>query len=211
MTAQESESVVQQPPAQRHGWFRFVPVVVFALLAVLFLVRLFAGDASRLPSALIGKEVPEFSLPQVEGLENRPGFSAADLRQGHVTVVNVFASWCVPCHQEHEQLMELAADPKLAESGVQMAGLAYKDEPDNVRRFLGQAGDPYKLIGADKSGRTAIDWGVYGVPETFIVKGDGKIAFKFVGPISEESLHDVILPQIAKAQSGQVEIPSNTH
>jgi len=195
------ESATGELRMRKRGWFRFVPVAVFLALALLFLFRLFAGDASRLPSALIGKDVPVFSLPPVEGLEARPGFSNTDLHRGHVSVVNVFASWCVPCHQEHALLMQLASDKALADAGVQIAGIAYKDEPDNIRRFLGQAGDPYKMIGADRSGRTAIDWGVYGVPETFIVGGDGKIAYKFVGPMSEESVRNVILPQIAKAQS----------
>ncbi len=198
MTVQTPELATGQP-TQKRGWFRFVPVAVFLALAVLFLLRLFAGDASRLPSALIGKQVPVFSLPPVEGLD-RAGFSDADLHRGHVTLVNVFASWCVPCHQEHALFMRLANDPVLAESGVQVIGLAYKDEPENIRRFLGEAGDPYKMIGADRSGRTAIDWGVYGVPETFIVKGDGTIAYKFVGPINEDAVRTVLLPQIAKAQ-----------
>jgi cytochrome c biogenesis protein CcmG/thiol:disulfide interchange protein DsbE len=188
-----------EPRMRKRGWFRFVPVAVFLALAVLFLFRLFAGDASRLPSALIGKDVPVFSLPPVEGLTDRAGFSNTDLHQGHVTVVNVFASWCVPCHQEHALLMQLAGDKALNDAGVQIVGIAYKDEPDNIRRFLGQAGDPYKMIGADRSGRTAIDWGVYGVPETFIVGGDGKIAYKFVGPMSEDAVRTVILPEIAKA------------
>jgi len=195
-----SPELATEPAAQKRGWFRFVPIAVFLALAVLFLLRLFAGDASRLPSALIGKEVPVFSLPPVEGLENRAGFSDADLRRGHVTLVNVFASWCVPCHQEHALFMQLASDPVLANSGVRIFGLAYKDEPENIRRFLGEAGDPYQMIGADRSGRTAIDWGVYGVPETFIVRGDGRIAYKFVGPINEDSVRNVLLPQIAKAQ-----------
>ncbi len=199
MTVQTPELGAKQK-TQKRGWFRFLPIAVFLALALLFLLRLFAGDASRLPSALIGKEVPVFSLPPVEGLENHPGFSDIDLHQGHVTLVNVFASWCVPCHQEHALFMRLASDPALAESGVQIIGLAYKDEPDNIRRFLGEAGNPYKMIGADRSGRTAIDWGVYGVPETFIVRGDGRIAYKFVGPINEDSVRTVLLPQIAKAQ-----------
>lgn len=199
MTAQDSELTAPQPRKKR-GWLAFLPFAIFVALALLLLLRLFAGDASRLPSALIGKEVPHFSLPPLAGLEDHPGFSDAELRQGHVTVVNVFASWCVPCHQEHAILMQLAADPALTASGVVIAGLAYKDEPDNIRRFLGQAGDPYKMIGADKSGRTSIDWGVYGVPETFIVKGDGTIAYKFIGPMSEEAMKSVLLPQISKAQ-----------
>jgi cytochrome c biogenesis protein CcmG/thiol:disulfide interchange protein DsbE len=171
----------------------FVPLIIFLALAALFLLRLFAGDASRLPSALIGKQVPTFTLPAVEGLSGVVGFSDADLRQGQVTLVNVFASWCVPCHQEHEFLM------KLAGQGVGVLGLAYKDDPANIGKFLGGMGNPYTKVGADRSGRVAIDWGVYGVPETFIVKGDGTIAYKFVGPMTEESLRAVVLPQIEAA------------
>ncbi|HET6376630.1 MAG TPA: DsbE family thiol:disulfide interchange protein [Methylocella sp.] len=177
----------------------FLPLVLFALLMVLFLVRLYSGDASLLPSALIGKPVPAFTLPPVEGLAGKPGFSDADLREGKVTLINVFASWCVPCHQEHETVMKLAADPALAKAGVRLFGLAYKDDPEAVRRFLTQAGDPFARVGADLNGRTAIDFGVYGVPETFIIKGGGTIAYRFVGPMSEESYRSTILPEIAKA------------
>jgi cytochrome c biogenesis protein CcmG, thiol:disulfide interchange protein DsbE len=177
----------------------FVPLAVFAALAALFVIRLYSGDASLLPSALIGREVPAFALPPIEGLLDKPGFSDADLRQGKVTFVNVFASWCVPCHREHELIMRLSADPALARAGVRIFGLAYKDEPENISRFLAEAGDPFAKIGADRKGRTAIDWGVYGVPETFIVKGDGTITYRFVGPISAESYRDVILPEIEKA------------
>jgi cytochrome c biogenesis protein CcmG, thiol:disulfide interchange protein DsbE len=177
----------------------FVPLAVFAALAALFVIRLYSGDASLLPSALIGRQVPAFVLPPVEGFSDKPGFSDADLHLGKVTLINVFASWCVPCHQEHELIMRLSADPALARARVRIFGLAYKDEPENISRFLAEAGDPFARIGADRKGRTAIDWGVYGVPETFIVKGDGTIAYRFVGPISAESYRDVILPEIEKA------------
>jgi cytochrome c biogenesis protein CcmG/thiol:disulfide interchange protein DsbE len=178
----------------------FLPFVVFAGLAVLFLLRLFAGDASRLPSALIGAKVPNFDLAAVEGLAAKPGLSDADLRQGHVTLVNVFASWCVPCRQEHPVLAEIAKDAKLAAEGVSLVGIAYKDEPANTSRFLAREGDPYAKIGADRSGMTGIDFGVYGVPETFVVKGDGTIAYKFIGPMDEASLRDTLLPEIEKAR-----------
>ncbi|MGH6842518.1 MAG: DsbE family thiol:disulfide interchange protein [Methylocella sp.] len=183
----------------RRPLFIFAPLAVFAALAALFVVRLYSGDASRLPSALIGREVPAFALPPVEGFSDKPGFSDADLRQGKLTLVNVFASWCVPCHQEHEFVMRLAADPALSRAGVRLFGLAYKDEPKNIGRFLAEAGDPYAKIGADRKGRTAIDFGVYGVPETFVIKGDGRIAYRFVGPIGEESYRTAILPEIEKA------------
>ena len=187
-----------EPPATRRPLLVFVPLVLFAALTALFVIRLNSGDVSRLPSALIGRQVPAFVLPPVEGL-HKTGFSDADLRQGKVTLVNVFASWCVPCHQEHELIMRLTADPALLRTGVRVFGLAYKDEPENIRRFLAEAGDPFARIGADRKGRTAIDFGVYGVPETFVVKGDGTIAFRIAGPIGEESYRDVILPEIEKA------------
>ncbi|MDQ6701777.1 MAG: DsbE family thiol:disulfide interchange protein [Pseudomonadota bacterium] len=187
--------------AARRPVLIFVPLILFAVLTALFLIRLYSGDVSLLPSALIGRQVPAFALPPVEGLPDKPGFSDADLRQGKVTLVNVFASWCVPCNQEHELIMRFLTDPApaLAGSSVRLFGLAYKDDPANIRRFLAEAGDPYARIGADRTGRTAIDWGVYGVPETFVVKGNGTIAYRFVGPIGEESYRQVILPEIEKA------------
>jgi cytochrome c biogenesis protein CcmG, thiol:disulfide interchange protein DsbE len=184
-------------PAERSA-LRFLPLVVFALLAGLFLVRLFAGDASRLPSALIGKPVPVFVLSPVEGLAT-PGFSSEDLRDGKVTVINVFASWCAPCRAEHSALMELAQDAELKARGVRVFGLSYKDEAANARGFLAQDGNPFERIGADKAGRVAIDFGVYGVPETFIVRGDGTIAYKFVGPLSAQTLAATLVPEIERA------------
>jgi cytochrome c biogenesis protein CcmG, thiol:disulfide interchange protein DsbE len=177
----------------------FLPLFFFAALVALFLVRLYSGDASLLPSALIGRQVPAFVLSPVEGLPDKQGFSDADLRQGKVTLVNVFASWCVPCHQEHELIMRLSADPLVTSAGVRVLGLAYKDDPQSIKRFLAEGGDPFARIGADRKGRTAIDWGVYGVPETFIVKGDGTIAYRFVGPVTEDSYRETILPEIKKA------------
>lgn len=177
-----------------------LPLIIFGAIAALFLVRLFAGDPSHLPSALIGREVPHFDLPPVAGLTDRPGLSDADLRQGHVTIVNVFASWCVPCQQENPQLLALSQNAALHKDGVRLVGIAYKDKPENTRRFLGEAGDPYARIGADVSGLTGIDFGVYGVPETYVVKGNGKIAYKYVGPLSPDAITSTLLPQIAKAQ-----------
>jgi cytochrome c biogenesis protein CcmG/thiol:disulfide interchange protein DsbE len=128
-----------------------------------------------------------------------PGFSGDDLRQGHVTVVNVFASWCAPCRQEHPSLMSLARDGQLRESGVRLAGLAYKDDPENSRRFLLEGGNPFERIGVDRAGRVAIDFGVYGVPETFVIRGDGTIAYKFVGPLTPEAVKTILIPEIVKA------------
>ncbi|QXX75180.1 DsbE family thiol:disulfide interchange protein [Methylovirgula sp. HY1] len=187
-------------PVTRRSQLVLLPLVFFAALAALFLVRLFAGDDSRLPSALIGQEAPHFDLPAITGLTGHPGLSDADLRHGHVTVLNIFASWCVPCHQEHPFLLSLSQDATLAKEGVTIVGIAYKDKSENIRRFLGEAGDPYARVGADTSGRTGVDFGVYGVPETYIVKGNGKIAFKFVGPMNADSIRSTILPQIEKAR-----------
>jgi cytochrome c biogenesis protein CcmG/thiol:disulfide interchange protein DsbE len=198
MSLQEQELTVAKP-MRRRSYLAFVPLLVFLGLAALLFFRLYAGDASRIPSALIGKPVPAFSLGPVDWLKDGKGFSADDLRQGHVTLVNIFASWCVPCHQEHAFLEALANDPALAAKGLRVFGIAYKDEPENTRRFLGQRGNPFAAIGMDRTGRVSIDWGVYGVPETFIVKGDGTIAFKFIGPMSAEALRDTILPQIELA------------
>jgi cytochrome c biogenesis protein CcmG/thiol:disulfide interchange protein DsbE len=175
----------------------FLPFIAFAGLAALFFVRLYAGDASRLPSAMIGRPVPHFDLPPLAGIDV-PGLSDADLSQGRLTLVNVFASWCVPCHAEHGVLMEISRDPTLRDR-IALVGLAYKDQPENTRRFLGQDGNPYARIGVDATGRVGIDFGVYGVPETYVVKADGTIAYRFVGPLSADSLRDVLLPQIAAA------------
>jgi cytochrome c biogenesis protein CcmG, thiol:disulfide interchange protein DsbE len=199
MTASEKPDTGTKPERPRRLILAFLPLAIFAAVAVLFLFRLYAGDASRIPSALIGTKVPAFNLAAIEGLAGQPGLSDADLRQGHVTVVNVFASWCGPCHQEHPVLALLAKDPKLAAADVRLVGIAYKDEPANTSRFLTKEGNPYTRIGADKDGMTGIDFGVYGVPETFVVKGDGTIAYKFIGPMTEETMRSTLLPEIEKA------------
>jgi cytochrome c biogenesis protein CcmG/thiol:disulfide interchange protein DsbE len=185
-------------PPRRRRLLTLAPLLIFGALALLFFARLFAGDASHIPSALIGQSAPPLDLPALDG---SAGLKDADLRQGHVSVVNIFASWCVPCHEEHAILLNLAADKALAAEGVRLIGVAQKDDPENVRRFLGAKGDPYARIGVDRDGRAGIDWGVYGVPETFIVKGDGTIAFKLVGPMSAATLASVVRPEIEKAMN----------
>jgi cytochrome c biogenesis protein CcmG/thiol:disulfide interchange protein DsbE len=200
MPAEEPEAPAGEAASRKHSLLVYLPLAVFLALAALFLLRLFSGDASRLPSALIGKQVPSFALPAIDGLSGMPGFSDADLRQGHVTLVNIFASWCVPCHQEHPLLMSLASDTALKEQRVRVFGLAYKDSSENIAKFLGDKGNPYTRVGADRAGRAAIDWGVYGVPETFVVKGDGTIVYKFVGPMTEEDFRGILLPEIKKAR-----------
>lgn len=173
-----------------------VPAVVFAALALLFAFALKSGDPSKLPSALIGKTAPEMLLAPMEGLRDGevavPGFDTAMLRRGEPTVVNFFASWCVPCVQEHPMLTELGA-----RTGVRIVGINYKDPTPGGRRFLGRYGNPYSAVGVDDSGRAAIEWGVYGMPETFVVAGDGRIVLKHVGPITPQALETRIVPTLA--------------
>jgi len=183
-------------PRRRLPILAALPLVAILALGGLFLARLGAGDASRLPSALIGQAAPKLQLP---GLDGGVSLTGADVRRGHVTLVNIFASWCQPCHIEHEFLLNLAGDADLKAKGVEILGVAQKDSADNIRRFLGAAGDPYAKVGLDGDGRAGIDWGVYGVPETFIVNGDGIIAYKFVGPMDAESLEKTVKPEILKA------------
>lgn len=184
----------------------FAPLVVFAAGVWLFLdsrVSLFSDrDPAAIPSALIGRSAPDVSLPPLDRLKDAegrtvPGFARADLADGQVTLVNVFASWCAPCRLEHPVLMSLQA------AGVRLYGVNYKDDPENARRFLGGLGNPFSKVGVDPGGRAAIDWGVYGVPETFVVDGKGRIAFKHVGPLTEESARTRLLPEIEKAKSAR--------
>jgi cytochrome c biogenesis protein CcmG, thiol:disulfide interchange protein DsbE len=193
-----------KPAPSSGGWGRFVPVALFAAMAAVFYFMLSQSQSSAcykskdLPSALVGRPVPQFALPSLDGLRKDggavPGFSDADLKKGQLTIVNVFASWCGPCRVEHPFIMELAADPR-----VRVVGINQRDKPEDAKRFLADLGNPYSAIGVDANGRVSIDWGVYGVPETFVVRGDGSIAFKKVGPISAECLKDEILPAIKKA------------
>ena len=183
----------------RSPWLRLAPLGVFLAHAGLFVQRHFSGDPSKLPSALIGRPAPAFALPAVEGLTGVAGFSDAELRQGHVSVINVFASWCAPCRAEEPVLMALAHDETLRTAGVKLYGLSYKDEAANAVRFLTQEGNPFDAVGADFAGRTAIDFGVYGVPETFVVRGDGVVAYKLVGPLTPYALEKTLTPEIKKA------------
>jgi len=185
------------PRKPRRNFLVALPLVGFLALAALFYVGLGAGDPSRLPSALIGKPVPPTELPPVPGLEVNgkavPGLTNATFA-GSVSLVNVWASWCVPCHDEAPLLEALGKDKR-----IKLFGINYKDAPDNARRFLNRYGNPFAATGRDENGRTSIDWGVYGVPETFLIGRDGRIAYKLIGPITAENLKTTLMPQIEKA------------
>lgn len=174
------------------------PLAIFAVLAALFAFALSSGDPSKLPSALIGKPAPAMSLAPVDGLTDGKspvaGIDSAELAKGHASVVNFWASWCGPCVEEHPMLVALKA-----RTGVALYGVNYKDQPAAARRFLGRYGNPFTAVGVDGNGRAAIEWGVYGMPETFVVDGTGKIVYKHVGPITAESLDAKIIPAIRSA------------
>jgi cytochrome c biogenesis protein CcmG/thiol:disulfide interchange protein DsbE len=183
-------------------WFRrrigvFVPLAVFVALAVLFFVRLAGPAPGNLPSALAGKQIPDFSLPPLDGLMQNgvqvPALSASSLK-GRVSIVNIWASWCGPCREEHPFLVTLSKNTQ-----INLVGINYKDDPENARRFLGTFGNPFSSVGRDSAGRTAIDWGVYGVPETFIVAADGTILYRHVGPLTVDAIAGPIQNAIEKA------------
>ncbi len=185
---------------RRGRFLALIPLALFLALAVLFYARLGAGDPSEVPSALIGKPVPDFRLDGIAGLDRDgmpvPGFAATDLAKG-VFVVNVFASWCAPCRAEHPLLANIAKDRRIS-----LLGLNYKDADDQALRFLNGLGNPYAAVAADRNGRVGIDWGVYGVPETFVV-ANGNIAAKLVGPLTPERISAELMPAVEKALSAQ--------
>lgn len=177
-----------------------VPLLVFGGFALVAGKMLYdqdvnGRDISAIPSALIGQKAPSLALPPLEG-SSTPALTDAAM-VGRLTLVNVFASWCVPCRQEHPILKELAKDERLT-----VVGINYKDRNDNALRFLGELGNPYDAIGVDPNGKAAIDWGVYGIPESYLVGPDGTIRYKKVGPFDERSLTQELLPAIEKAAAG---------
>ncbi len=184
-------------PVKRRKLIVLLPLVLFLALAALFLYRLGAGDPSKLPSALIGRPVPDTPLPPLAGLLRDgapvPGIPSGGFK-GAVSLVNVWASWCVPCHDEMPLLMQLAEDKR-----IRIIGINHKDDPQNARRFIARYGNPFTAVGADTNGRASIDWGVYGVPETFVIGRDGRVAFKLVGPITPGNLEAALKPRLEKA------------
>jgi cytochrome c biogenesis protein CcmG, thiol:disulfide interchange protein DsbE len=192
-----STPATSEPPTQRRRWLVMLPLIGFLAVAGLFLVRLYGGDPSKIPSALIGRPAPQTALPALEGLTRDgavvPGLDPSVFK-GKVSLVNVWASWCVPCHDEAPLLTEFAKDKRF-----QLVGINYKDASDNARRFLGRYGNPFGRVGVDANGRASIEWGVYGVPETFVVGREGTIVYKLVGPVTPQNLKTVLMPELEKA------------
>ncbi len=191
--------VGEAQPAKKRVFVALLPLIIFAALAGIFTWQLLSGkNMQEIPSALIGRDAPQTDLPPLEGLRladgsQTPGLKGADLK-GQVTLVNIWASWCVPCRDEHPLIVKLGQDPR-----IKVVGLNYKDAPENALEFLNSLGNSYDAVGTDRSGRAGIEWGVYGVPETFIVNREGKIVYKFVGPLSPESLMKQFMPEVEKA------------
>jgi len=170
----------------------FVPPVLFAGLAALFWLGMNRDDPDSLPSALAGKPAPAV---QVVPLGDGPVLTDALLAEPGVKLVNFWASWCAPCRAEHPVLESLAGE------GLAIHGVNYKDTPDKALGFLAEMGNPYATLGADESGRMGLNWGLYGVPETFVIDGNGKVVLRFAGPITAQVLEDRIRPAIAAAQA----------
>ncbi|MDO1583971.1 DsbE family thiol:disulfide interchange protein [Rhizobium oryzicola] len=193
----ENTQEAGSPRSRSRYALALIPLVMFGLFAAIAGKMLYdqdvnGRDVSAIPSALLGKKAPSLSLPPLEGSQT-PALNDTAIK-GKLTLVNVFASWCVPCRQEHPILKELAKD-----SRITMVGINYKDRNDNALRFLGELGNPYKAIGVDPNGKAAIDWGVYGIPESYLVALDGTILYKRVGPFDERSVTQDLLPAIEKA------------
>jgi cytochrome c biogenesis protein CcmG/thiol:disulfide interchange protein DsbE len=185
----------EQP--RRRSWRVAVPLIGFAILVGLFWFRLGSGDPSKIPSALIGRPAPSTKLPPLEGLTaNGAQIAGLDPEafKGQISVVNVWASWCVPCHDEAPLFLQLAQDKR-----IRLVGINYKDAADNARRFLGRYGNPFSAVGVDANGRASIEWGVYGVPETFVIGRDGNIAYKLIGPVTADNIDTVLRAEIDKA------------
>ncbi len=201
-----SETTHQAPqpqggePSSKHSWGALIPVVLFGIVAGVFLIALFWGNPGQLPSTLIGKPIPQFYAPPVPGVTDQtgaqiPGFGNKDLADGNnLTLVNVWATWCASCRLEHPVLMTLKQ-----RLGVRVYGIDYKDDDTAARRYLNVHGNPFEKLGKDDSGRIAIELGVYGVPETFLIDRDGTVLLRHPGPVTEEIIQTLIKPAIVAA------------
>lgn len=215
MTSLKFDKSNDKPPATPAGGKRpfgvLLPLVVFAAIAGLFFLALSGGDPSKLPSALIGKPVPEFELPPLTASNAKTGkhadVTSAALGKGKPAIIHFFASWCGPCREEHPAVMALAEKLRDQDPDIAFFGINYKDDATAARRFLGGYGDPYTHIGVDRSGRTAIDFGVYGVPEIYVIASDGTVLFRHAGPLTNEAVETSILPLMqdnpSPAKTGQ--------
>lgn len=189
-------------PGKMRIVFALLPLVIFAGLAVIFWSQLDSGrDISEIPSALIGTRAPSLDMPPLEGATFKgaamPPLTDVAIK-GKLTLVNVWASWCVPCREENPIILELAKDPRLT-----VVGINYKDQTENALRFLGELGNPFSAVGVDPRGKAAIDWGVYGIPESYLVDASGTIVYKRVGPFDDRSLKEGLYPAIEKAAAGK--------
>ncbi len=182
-------TVTETSPRRRRGHLFLIPLLLFVAIGG-FLALGLTRDPGTLPSTLIGRPAPTFTLPPIEGRDGA-GLATSDLG-GQPMLVNIFASWCVPCRIEHPVIT------RLAEQGVPVHGINYKDDPAKAMAWLKELGDPFGKVGSDRNGRAAIEWGVYGVPETFVIDKAGKVAYKHVGPLQPRDLERTILPLLEK-------------
>jgi cytochrome c biogenesis protein CcmG, thiol:disulfide interchange protein DsbE len=194
-----TENTTEHAGARRSPLYFILPLGIFAVIAVMFLFKIVSNrDPSEIPSPLIGKPAPQFSLPALEQLQRNgsaiPGFTTADLTKGTPTMIVVWGAYCIPCAQEAPALLAFKA-----KFGVRLFGLNYKDKPEAARAFLARYGNPFDAVGDDRSGRVSIDWGIYGAPETFIVDGRGTIVYKYVGPLTPSVLQNEVLNALTKA------------
>lgn len=186
----QAEETATKPGLRALGLSYGLPILLFAIIAGAMGYGLYFLDPRSLPSAMIDEPVPRFELPPLPG--SRHGLSSEDL-SGHVALVNVFASWCAPCRIEHPLFMEIARSHG---EELKIYGIAYKDKPDDTLAWLKRLGDPYNAVGMDQSGRVAIDFGVYGVPETYLIRPDGTIAYRHVGVLSEQDWNRTLAPMV---------------
>jgi cytochrome c biogenesis protein CcmG, thiol:disulfide interchange protein DsbE len=194
MAARESQAGGSGRNQTMSRWVYTLPAIAFLVLAVFLFRSLFAPAPDIIPSALLDRPAPRLALPALDA--KSAAFTRGDLASGHVSVINVFASWCAPCRTETAQLAALAGLP-----GVALYGLVQKDKPDAARAFLDEFGNPFARIARDDDGRASIEWGVYGVPETYVVDGKGIVRFKYVGALTDKVLAEQVLPVITRIKA----------